>query len=833
MCKISLGPCRLLAGDARWRSLLRCEDASLFPPMCKNDVNELKFNTMGRCVEPLVQTDNAATFYEGVDGCGVQCHDPLFTDDERRQIHTLVAWAASVCFGLNLFTVATFLINWRSANKYPAVGIFYINGCFLVAGIGWLAQFLPGAREDIVCRKDLTLRMSEPSAGENLSCVVVFVLVYYFVVAAMVWFVILAFAWHSSFQALGKIQERIDKKGAYFHMVAWSLPLVFTITTMALGEIDGSSMAGICFVGYRNHAARAGLLLVPLVAMLVVGGFFLLKGLLTLVRLKVTSQEVISEHANAKIRETIVRLSLFSMFAVVFVLATVVCHVYEFRHGQEWQESFREHVVCRITNSASLAPDPCRLRARPSVMMLQIHLLMFFSASVVMSSWVWTAATLATWRRFIIRKFKGHADEPVRLKKHRVIAQAFAKRKAFNSAGRVSISFHSTHDDPLGLNLDVNSAASQDLSSTWAAALPKLLTRRGALIGPTGSASSHSEISLSVRRVSVESRRHSLDSQVSVQIAEVTATRKVTATKPMPGVGGARAGRTSFCPRRRCREFGRHHSGRVAPMAGKGGGLETSETQLGAQILNTLALGSANIQSLVPNLMKRRFATAGLDGMASSQSEHSESQPDETLMLDSFAQVFNMVVSREVGVSTGSLLDDADDCCDAGTVSESSLCPELMRLAAPPSRSSVSSGSRWQSGARRPNWDPPEAHRTSCDVGTQVDRCEIGPEVSPGRCKMLCRSREIGTQTPSSVRDSGVTPPSPASQSLCVCNPDADGVRGAAAACLNRSYGSAPREGEAHELDQPARPKRRRDSDRSRSVESATPLHRRTSVSVM
>lgn len=58
-----------------------------------------------------------------------------------------------------------------------------------------------------------------------------------------------------------------------------------------------------------------------------------------------------------------------------------------------------------------------------------------------------------------------------------------------------------------GLNFDMNSAASQDLSSTWAAALPKLMTRRGALIGvATGSNSSQqhnsidSEISYSVRR---------------------------------------------------------------------------------------------------------------------------------------------------------------------------------------------------------------------------------------------------------------------------------------------------------------------------------------------
>ena len=41
-------------------------------------------------------------------------------------------------------------------------------------------------------------------------------------------------------------------------------------------------------------------------------------------------------------------------------------------------------------------------------------------------------------------------EEPLRLAKHRVIAQAFAKRHDLNTAGRLSISLHSMHVDPLG-----------------------------------------------------------------------------------------------------------------------------------------------------------------------------------------------------------------------------------------------------------------------------------------------------------------------------------------------------------------------------------------------
>lgn len=98
------------------------------------------------------------------------------------------------------------MIDWSAANKYPALAIFYINICFFVSYSGWLIQFLGyDTREDIVCKKDGTLRKSEPSASENLSCVIVFVMVYYFFIAGLVWFVIFTYAWHmSSLQALGE-----------------------------------------------------------------------------------------------------------------------------------------------------------------------------------------------------------------------------------------------------------------------------------------------------------------------------------------------------------------------------------------------------------------------------------------------------------------------------------------------------------------------------------------------------------------------------------------------------------------------------------------------------
>lgn len=45
----------------------------------------------------------------------------------------------------------------------------------------------------------------------------------------------------------------------------------------------------------------------------------------------------------------------------------------------------------------------CRMEVRPSLAMVQLHLLALFTAGVVMSSWVWTSSTVDTWIRFIKR----------------------------------------------------------------------------------------------------------------------------------------------------------------------------------------------------------------------------------------------------------------------------------------------------------------------------------------------------------------------------------------------------------------------------------------------
>ncbi|XP_068242026.1 protein smoothened isoform X2 [Palaemon carinicauda] len=601
MCTKTRAPCEIVEKEKVWPEYLKCQD--YYQPNCKNSVRELKFNTTGQCAPLLVATDEKSKWYEGVKGCGIQCANPMFTPEEHEDFHKFVVVLGGVCSACAALTVLTYLIDWRAANKYPVLIIFYVNGCFLIASIGFMVQFHPGVRNDLTCRSDGMLRQAEPSSGGNLSCVVVFVCIYYFMMAGGIWLIILAYALHTSFKsyAAGLCGDELERRAAYFHLVSWSLPLVLTITIMLLAEIEGDSLMGICFLSHTLHI-RIGFLLLPVIIIVAIGCFFLVQGMMRLVRLKIECSNIISDAANSKIVETIIRLAALTISLVTFTAITIYCHIYQYKNQHLWDKALREYIMCESgmrsdPEDSSVSPS-CKIAHRPNINVYKLHLLALFGAGIAMSSWCWTRNTVNAWKRFLRRVAGVSSEEPLRLSKHKVIAQAFAKRHDLNTAGRLSISLHSLHADPIGLNFDMNSATSGDLSSAWATAIPHLMARRGAVVGSAALGlrrnSVDSEFSIS-RRFSIESghnnrssRRHSLDSQMSFHVSDA---ERLAALHTAARFG-----------RRKRRDWFNLRRSRRANAWDRRGSNTSDDSNLGSMILPAITI---NQDTLFANMMKR------------------------------------------------------------------------------------------------------------------------------------------------------------------------------------------------------------------------------------
>ncbi|XP_030830155.1 smoothened homolog [Strongylocentrotus purpuratus] len=497
MCNVVQSPCRIVELERGWPHFLQCNEEHM-PRDCSepNTYKAVTFNLTGGCEPPLVETDNEKSWYENVEGCGIQCKNPLYTEEDHHKVHIFIAVFAGLCVVCTLFTLCTFFADWKNSSKYPAVILFYMNGCFFLGSIGFLAQFSDGAREDIVCRHDGTMRLAEPSEGENLSCVIVFVIVYYFILAGVFWFVMLAYSWHLSFRALGTPKDPLQGKPAYFHLISWTMPFVLVVIILAINQVDGDSVAGICFVGYQNHYYRAGFVLSPIGLCLVSGGFYLVQGLVTLCTIDKENPGLLSDKASTKIKGTIARIGVFAGLAFGFVFITFACHLYEFTNQAQWEKGFQDYLVCEanVTLESQLVDDvntlpTCALKTRPNLTIVMVHLFSMFGAGIAMSMWVWTPATLAIWKRMWRKVTRQPINEPVKLKKSKMIAKAFAKKRDKGNddeEDRLSLSFESvSHDDAIGMKLDLppSSVVGDDptSSSSWGNNVPvRMLARRGA-----------------------------------------------------------------------------------------------------------------------------------------------------------------------------------------------------------------------------------------------------------------------------------------------------------------------------------------------------------------
>lgn len=112
---------------------------------------------------------------------------------------------------------------------------------------------------------------------------------------------------------------------------------------MVLSEVDGNSIIGICFVGYRNRAIRNGLVLVP-VAILSFGVsvFFAFKGGMNLNRIKRATN---NNDESKKLSSHILGMGIRTMLVVFFILAFFVFDIYEVRNSELWAKSLKEFIM--------------------------------------------------------------------------------------------------------------------------------------------------------------------------------------------------------------------------------------------------------------------------------------------------------------------------------------------------------------------------------------------------------------------------------------------------------------------------------------------------------
>lgn len=259
--------------------------------------------------------------------CGLPCH-PFFTPSKTQLASQLVGWMSVVCLIATTLTIFSFLLDTDRFGQ-PERCVVAMVGCYGAVCLAYFVGFIFG--DHVSCVGATEGGLVETQGSKNEYCSLVFLLTNYFGMAAHVWWVLLCVSWLLS---TGIIPYFKSINPLYLHLIAWSLPALTTIAVLAIGNVEGDSLVGICYVGLSNPRAFKLLVITPLIIYLLLGVIFLLGGLVSLHRIKGRMQK--EKLCTVELEKSVIRMAIFAVLFCLPAATVIACHFYELEHRMNW-----------------------------------------------------------------------------------------------------------------------------------------------------------------------------------------------------------------------------------------------------------------------------------------------------------------------------------------------------------------------------------------------------------------------------------------------------------------------------------------------------------------
>ncbi|KAG7312269.1 hypothetical protein JYU34_001741 [Plutella xylostella] len=310
---LPIGPCRSLceAVHARcfpvlsgfgfqWPAELDCE---LFPAennhehMCMEGPGERAAGAgaaAGEAACRRLRRAPAWLWLRGAGRCAQYCDaEVLWEAGERRAAEVWLATWAALSFACTLAAAGAALACGAGAGAGVGAGgageraLVLVALCRCAAAAGWGVRAAAG-RAAAGCAQDpASTRMLLAHDGlANPNCAVVFLLLYYFGLAASVWWVVVAGAWRAAVLRPTTLPgaPRHDRHSSLLQLAAWGVPAALAAAVLVTRDVDADELTGTCFVGNQSSKSLLALVIVPEAICLLLGGVFLASGLRAVLR---------------------------------------------------------------------------------------------------------------------------------------------------------------------------------------------------------------------------------------------------------------------------------------------------------------------------------------------------------------------------------------------------------------------------------------------------------------------------------------------------------------------------------------------------------------------
>ena len=181
-----------------------------------------------------------------VENCGAPCDGMFFDKYETAFSRRLLGIVAAACLLPTLFTVATFLLE-MSRFPYPERPIIFISLCYFCISICYVIGYFQDT--SVSCdepydppyyiQEEKDRMVSTITQGVHKQfCAILFMIIYFFSMAASIWWVVLTLAWFLM-AGLKWSHEAVENFAAWFHVAAWAVPAAKTIIILITKNIEG------------------------------------------------------------------------------------------------------------------------------------------------------------------------------------------------------------------------------------------------------------------------------------------------------------------------------------------------------------------------------------------------------------------------------------------------------------------------------------------------------------------------------------------------------------------------------------------------------------------
>jgi len=352
-------------------------------------------------------------YFLGIENCAPPCHEHFWSDEEVQLSRKWILTWSILCLVSTFFTVTTYLID-RERFRYPERPIVFLAACYMVISAVYITGF--AMDNEIACSQNrLQQDPKHNFYSENptelveqgtrkQSCTVLFMILYFSTMSSAIWWLVLCITWFMA-AVLKWSGEAIEHQSQYFHLIAWSIPAIMTISVLALGKIEGDPLSGVCFVGQYDTVSLQTFLLWPQLILICIGFVFLICGFLSMYRIRmVVKNEHPGKHEG--LEKLMLKIGVFSSLYLIPASVLLGCYFYIYMYDQQWNNSW----LMTDTAQVKLGFSPtCEIQQQyaqhgtrlPNFTFFMLRYFMSLIVGVTCGFWIWSDKTINSWSAFL------------------------------------------------------------------------------------------------------------------------------------------------------------------------------------------------------------------------------------------------------------------------------------------------------------------------------------------------------------------------------------------------------------------------------------------------